>query len=238
MEVRVRSRLVVAVTVVGLIVSGCQTTSFYVSKHLARPGSSLRVLLMPIDVELSELTTGGVAEPNAEWTAKAERFMTAILQERMRKRGAAFAVYEKTERDSDIESDQVQLQKLHGAVGGAIVVHNYAPVFALPNKKGRFDWTLGSRVRILRQRYDADYALFVYLRDSYTSGGRAVAIFLAAALFGVALQGGTQVGFASLVDLDSGDIVWFNVLARATGDLRERKPSEETVTALLENFPK
>ena len=97
---------------------------------------------------------------------------------------------------------------------------------------------MGPKVRVLRKKHNADYALFVYIRDSYTSGGLAVAIFLAAAIFGVGLQGGTQVGFASLVDLDSGDIVWFNRLFRGTGDLRERIPAEETVSILLTNFPK
>jgi len=229
---------VAAVLVVGLILSSCQTTSFYVSKHLARTGTGLRVLLMPTDVELSELTAGGIEEPNAEWTSKAERIMTAILHDKMSELGAKFAIYRPTAVDADITSDLVQLQKLHGAVGGSIMMHKYIPVYELPNKNQKFDWTLGTKVSLLRKQYNADYALFIHVRDSYTSTGRAVAIFLAAALFGVAIEGGRQLGFASLVDLDSGDIVWFNMLYRGTGDLRRRKPAEETVAVLLENFPK
>jgi hypothetical protein len=38
------------------------------------------------------------------------------------------------------------------------------------------------------------------------------------------IMGGVQSGFASLVDLRTGDIVWFNQLGRATGDLRSRSP--------------
>jgi hypothetical protein len=232
-----RDRAVVLSVAVGLILSGCQTSSFNLNKTLARTSSSVRVLMMPIDVELSELSAGGVAEPNAEWTVKAEKFMEEILLEHMRKRKASFAVYKKSEQDTNIHSDLVQLQKLHGAVGNTILIHTLVPGFELPNKKGKFDWTLGSKVGELRDKYHADYALFIYLRDSYTSGGRAVAIFLAAALLGVALQGGVQIGFATLVDLNNGDIVWFNRLARGTGDLRERAPAEETVSLLLENFP-
>lgn len=237
-KIRARSRFLASVIVVSLFISGCQTTSFYVSKHLARPDPGVRILLMPSDVELSEMTAGGLTEPNAEWTATAEKLITAILHDKMSERGAAFSVYKLESKDFDIESDLVQLKKLHGAVGNAIMVHKYFPVFELPHKKQQFDWTLGPKVRVFRQKYDADYALFIYLRDSYTSGGRAIAIFLAAALFGVALQGGTQVGFASLVDLDSGEIVWFNRLFRGTGDLRQRTPAEETVSVLLKDFPK
>ena len=70
------------------------------------------------------------------------------------------------------------------------------------------------------------------------TAGRAAAIFLAAALFGVGIQGGSQLGFASLVDLKTGNVVWFNRLARASGDLRTEAPAEETVKTLLTSFPK
>ncbi|MBL4690780.1 MAG: hypothetical protein JKY68_04870 [Rhodospirillales bacterium] len=238
MKLRAFSRLLGVVMTISLVLSGCQTTSFYVSKHLARPDPGIRVLLMPTDIELSELNAGGTPEPNAEWTAKAKKLVTAILNDKMSQLGAKFAFYELNESDFQIESNLVQLRKLHGAVGNAILVHKYVPIFELPSKKEQFDWTLGPKVKVLRNKYNADYALFLYIRDSYTSSGRAVAIFLAAALLGVGLQGGTQIGFASLVDLDSGDIVWFNRLARGFGDLRERKPAEETVSVLLTDFPK
>jgi hypothetical protein len=41
------------------------------------------------------------------------------------------------------------------------------------------------------------------------------------------------VGFASLVDLKTGDIVWFNRLVRAQGDLRTPAAAAETVKALV-----
>ena len=58
------------------------------------------------------------------------------------------------------------------------------------------------------------------------------------ALLGVGIQGGVQVGYASLVDLQSGDIVWFNKIARGTGDLRTRAPAQETMRLLLVGLPK
>jgi hypothetical protein len=45
------------------------------------------------------------------------------------------------------------------------------------------------------------------------------------------------VGYASLVDLRDGRIVWYNDVRRASGDLREAQPALETVEALLKNFP-
>ncbi len=61
---------------------------------------------------------------------------------------------------------------------------------------------------------------------------------VALALFGVGVPGGSQVGYASLVDLNSGQVLWFNRLLRASGDLREAEKAAETLDALLERFPK
>lgn len=107
----------------------------------------------------------------------------------------------------------------------------------IPTKEKKFDWTLGDEAKKLRSAANADYALFVYIRDSYTSGGRAAAMVLAAVLLGVALPGGQQFGFASLVDLRSGEIVWFNRLTRGGGDLRNAPDAAETAQVLLEKLP-
>ena len=68
------------------------------------------------------------------------------------------------------------------------------------------------------------------------SNERKVAM-LALALLGAISLGGEQVGYASLVDLNTGRIVWFNQLNRMSGDLREPGPAVETVDALLKGFP-
>ena len=115
-------------------------------------------------------------------------------------------------------------------------MHKYVPKLIVPTKKDKFDWTLGSGINQLRDDYDAEYALFIHIRDSYTSAGRVAVIFVAA-VFGVGVQGGTQVGFASLVDLGTGDVVWFNRLFSATGDLRTAAPAGEAIKQLLSEFP-
>ncbi len=58
-----------------------------------------------------------------------------------------------------------------------------------------------------------------------------------AALLGVAVQGGVQLGFASLVNLNSGQVVWFNRLVRGSGDLRNPDGARETAGVLLADFP-
>ena len=82
----------------------------------------------------------------------------------------------------------------------------------------------------------ARYALFIWVRDGYSTAGRKAAIFIAAAL-GVALPHGQQSAYASLVDLESGRVLWFNRVLRGFGDLREAESASGTVDALLTAFP-
>jgi len=93
---------------------------------------------------------------------------------------------------------------------------------------------LGPGVRALDK--DARYALFVFVRDSYASGGRK-AMMAVGMLLGVGVQLGQQIGFASLVDLNDGRVVWFNLLNSQTGDLRDAQSAGAAVDKLLDGVP-
>jgi hypothetical protein len=188
------------------------------------------IALMPADVELFEISAGGIGEPRADWTAAASRHIMADLRARKAKLGA---------RATEITGDQDEaveaLNSLHGAVSRAIVVHHFGGL-KLPTKDGKLDWTLGPDAAKLREKSGADYALFTWVRDSYASAERK-AMMVVGALLGVGMTGGVQQAYASLVDLRSGQVVWFNRIVRGTGDLREAEPAAETLTALLAGFP-
>jgi hypothetical protein len=51
------------------------------------------------------------------------------------------------------------------------------------------------------------------------------------------VHGGRQVAFASLVDLDDGMVIWFNVLQCGVGDLRDPMLARQTVDLLLDYSP-
>jgi hypothetical protein len=107
----------------------------------------------------------------------------------------------------------------------------------LPTKEGKLDWSFGEAMLPLKQQTGSQYGLFVWVRDSYASAERKLAM-VGLALLGVGLTGGAQVGYASLVDLSTGQIVWFNRLARGSGDLREAGEAVESIDALMTGFPK
>ena len=56
-------------------------------------------------------------------------------------------------------------------------------------------------------------------------------------LLGRSIPYGQQVGFASLVDLQTGDIVWFNKISSVSGDIRELRLARDFVRTLLAGFP-
>lgn len=206
------------------------------SKNLA-PGFShvsaqARVVLMPVDVELFSLSAGGVPEPRADWTEQAQKNLQQELQHQRANLAGQVGTLA-----PELADPLAELSTLHGAVAQTIFNHHIQGAAKLPTKNGELRWTLGSAVKELQAKSQADFALFVWIRDSYASPERKAAM-LALALLGVGLTGGSQVGYASLVNLNDGQVVWFNGMMRASGDLREAKSAEETVQTLLKNFPR
>lgn len=211
------------------------TTAQADARHLApgftsRPAGS-KLLMMPADMELFSISAGGVTEPRADWTEAAQKNFKAALDARRARLGAE--VIQLSEAQAD---EFAEVWALHRAVADAIWVHHAKRGLELPTKAGKLDWSLGDAARVLKQRTGADYALFTWVRDSYASGERKAAI-VAMALLGGFSTGGEQNGYASLVDLNTGRVVWFNDVRRMWGDLRDPQAANETVEVLLKGFP-
>ncbi|MEM7503705.1 MAG: hypothetical protein AAF417_16760 [Pseudomonadota bacterium] len=218
-----------------ILLSGCQQRVLKSASAAERSLVGTDVLLLNPDVQLAELTAGGLLEPRADWTSAGEKNVRTALDSLLSTRGVRVSEYRAPD-DATRGRKHEQLLKLHQAVGTSIILHGYENPGQLPTKTGPLDWTLGQDVAVLKEDFGAQYGLFIYLHDSYASAGRVAVMFLAAA-FGVGIQGGTQVGFASLVDLQSGEVVWFNFLANATGDLRTAEPATAAVKSLLNELP-
>jgi hypothetical protein len=205
-------------------------------QHLA-PGFATRaaaskLVVMPADMELFSISAGGLEEPRADWTAAAQKNLATALDAEKPLLGPNV-----TRLDAAQGEEFSDIVTLHRAVADAIALHHtsHGPM-KLATKGDRLDWSLGDAVRPLKERTGADYALFTWVRDSYASSERKMAM-VAMALLGAISLGGEQVGWASLVDLNTGRVVWFNRLDRAAGDLRDPANAKETVKTLLKDFP-
>ena len=195
-----------------------------------------KVVLVEPDIELSEVLAGGAEEPRKAWTDTARQLYPQMARELLTRRGIEVAP-DFTLPPAESNDDRIrQLVLLNQAVSISILQYSRpgtSPNSGLRNKHGQFDWTLGPGVSALREATGADYALFTYVRDSYTSGGRAAMRVIGFLLLGGDVGGGYQIGLASLVDLRTGRVVWHNLLVDQSGDLRDPAGARETTEDLL-----
>ena len=193
---------------------------------------SPKILLMPVDIEICELTIAGMCEPSASWTQSSKENIIISFEEILNTRNAILKKYNKNKQNDEI----IQLIKLHTQIGQEIINNEYG-TFELPTKK-EFNWTLGKKVKLLKQKNNSDYAIFIFFRDQYSSTERVIYSIITAVLFpGIIPIGGSQIAFASLVDLNNGEITWFNGYYRSFGDVRDLENARNTVNKLFEEFP-
>ena len=194
-----------------------------------------KIIVFRPDVEVGSMGVGGVQEPNAEWTQTARDKLSAQLTEHQKASGNEVIFL--PEQEGDRARLVADYQSLFRAVAGAVVEHKMNPGAKLPTKKDKFDWTLGSGATQLGQLAGGDYALFLYTKDAYGSAGRKVAQVLMAGLFGAYMPAGIHTSYAALVDLKTGDLVWFNVDPGSGGDPRTDEGATKRIRQLLETFP-
>ncbi len=216
-----------------MLLGGCATTTTNVQQidRLESVGADPRIVLMPPDIRYYLLTASGLPEPNAEWTTAArENFSTALLDY-----ADSIGADVKALREDNLGASEIAYESLHGVVGATLLQHHFG-MSKLPSKAGNFDWSLGPGVNEIARNHNADYALFVHYRDYQASGGR-IAFAILAAAAGVGVATGAEGGFASLVDLQNGDIVWFNVVNAGAGELRDPDKAAIAVNNLFRDMP-
>lgn len=211
--------------------------------------TTVKVVVFRPDVHVGSLKVGGVDEPNADWTAAARKNIQAAMEsspEAQRAQMVFLGEYEGA--DGELVN---QYRGLFEAAAGAMFQHEMLgdrlptklnPLGpAVPDKKPkktyRLDWTLGPDAAKLKTVTGGDYALFFFTHDAYGDAGRKVAQLLMAGLFGAYVPAGIHTGYAALVDLSTGEIIWFNTDLAMGGDPREVDGAKKRVSQLLEGFP-
>ena len=214
----------------------CTSTRQMADAGFVPPEGQYRLLVMRPNVLVGLLTAGGVVEPREDWTDQARANLIAALTRQQAGRGGMVRVAATREEAGADPVLVAELERLHQAVGASIAHHKYLGE-PLPTKKGRFDWTLGREAVAFGQASGYDYALFLYAEDSFSSSGRVAlqAVSFLGCLMGACslLEGGQQVAYSSLVDLRTGQVVWFNVLSSPSGDIRTQEGAETLVHNLL-----
>ncbi len=196
------------------------------------------IVLMRPDVQVGQLQAGGAIEPNADWTKAARDNLLAAMDAHNKARGIAMTIM--PEPEGEAGKLVADYEALHRAVATAILTHKYQGA-KLPTKKDRFDWTLGPGAQKLGEATGANYALFFVGRDNFATAGRKaaqVAGMLGCIVgFCVITKGGQHVYYASLVELSTGNVVWFDLLRGSEGDVRTPEGARAMVDAALASLP-
>jgi hypothetical protein len=229
--------------------AGCVQTRQYADVEFSPPQGDYKLLVMRPDVSVGSVTTGGLVEPRADWTEQARANFIAALKAQQAGRGGNVFIMEKRNALAGVDPDTVaELERLHYAVASSIALHKYSGQY-LPTKRNKgLDWTLGQDAVELGRRTGFDYALFLYAEDSFASTGRVglQVLGIAGCFVGFCapnVGGGGQFGYASLVDLRTGEVVWFNVSQASSqiagikfGDIRTPAGAAQMVDRLLDRM--
>lgn len=232
--------LFVFLTCVLVLLAGCTTApKFSLHQSLSQSphyGLPKKVLMVSPDIRVSEISAGGVIEKVDDWSNQAK---THVLNALRRKTGAKglfelmdlpqFSVQEKAILDQHVA--------LYDVVAGNAFTYGRSLEPAWAHKHKEFDYTLGNGLASLSERTGAEAALIIVGQDFISSKERKVTIVLGA-LFGVGLPGGPTFVSAGVVDLKTGNLLWFNYdFTVATRDMREAKDVDEIIEAIFNEYP-
>jgi hypothetical protein len=226
--------------------SACVQTKQYADLQFTPPQGDYKLLVLRPDVTVGSLTTGGMVEPRADWTDQARASIVTALRAQQATHGGKVTIIEHRNEMPGVTADEIaNVERLNAAVDESIVVHKYLGDY-LPTKRGnRLDWTVGEDAVRLGQKTGYDYALFLHAEDQVASGGRIAlgVLGLAGCFVGFCapnIGGSQQLDYASLVDLRTGEVVWFNVVLAGSqvpgikfGDLRTPQGAAQMVDRLL-----
>lgn len=240
-----RKRALILLSAASLAVAGCVQTRQFADVQFEPPQGNYSLVVMRPDVRVGLITTGGMIEQRADWTEQARTNLLRALTEQQAGRGGRTMIAETRASFPGVSADTVAaLERLHGAVGNSIALHKYMGA-RLPTKRRQgIDWTLGEDAVKFGRAVGMDYALFLYAEDNFASSGRTAlqVLGLAGCFVGFCAPSasGGQVAYASLVDLRTGEVVWFNVLQTSSmlpgvqmGDIRTPEGAAQMVERLL-----
>ena len=239
-------RRIMIALVASAALAGCVQTRQYADTMFAPPSGDYRLLVMRPDVSVGSDTTGGMVEARADWTETARTKLLAALRAQQADRGGNVVILDRRDSLPGVSAETIaELERLHNAVGNSIALHKYMGD-NLPTKRGKgLDWTLGEQAVDLGRKTGMDYALFMHAEDSFASTGRVAlqVLGIAGCVVGFCapnIGGAGQFAYASLVDLRTGKVVWFNVVQTGSqiagikmGDLRTDEGAAQMVERLL-----
>jgi len=227
-----------------LLIAGCAAPKAGTHAALEQaPARQLpkKVLLLPTDIRVHEISVGGVVEKVQAWSDEASQHVQEDLVERTRTTGM-FELAALPDLSVDERADLDQHTALYEAVAGSAFLARNSPQGAWRERGQQFDYTLGPGLRDLADRTGLDAALVVIGTDHISSAGRKAAMVMGtvlAALAGVMIapQGGIAFLSAGIVDLRTGDLLWFDTEQSGSVSLRDEQAVKNMLDKMFASYP-
>lgn len=194
-----------------------------------------KVVLLPPQVFVYELSAGGVPTRMADWEAAARDNVTGAAT-RLARESRLFELVPAPALASEAREQLEAYIGLYERV--ALSVFNFGRGIqdAWAHKKQEFDYTLGPGLAFLREQTGADAALIVLGTDFISSAGRKAA-FIAGLALGVVMPLGQAFITAGVVDLKTGDVQWMSFDASASLDSREAADIDALIRDFYRTWP-
>ncbi len=206
---------------------------------LNNPSLPKKVMILPVNIEVVEVTAGGVEEKVPEWSQEASRNVFKALSMAIKKQQAM---------------REATAPKFSGATAGNVDEHLalYKLVVNTASRNGgdswghkirRFDYSIGPGLRTVADQTGADAAIMVYGRDVVSTAGRKARaivgnIPIVNIFTGPAPELGHSYIHVGMVDLRTGDLLWMNSNYRTDStNLRDPEDAAKMVNAIFEWYP-
>lgn len=194
-----------------------------------------KVVLLPPQVFVFELSAGGVPTRMADWEAAARDNLTSAATRMARDLNLFDLVPAPRLETPDLDLLEAHIG-LYDRVAQSVFVYGRGNQSAWEHKKSEFDYTVGSGLAFLREQTGADAALIVLGSDFISSGGRKAA-FIAGLAIGIVMPLGQSFMTAGLVDLKTGDVQWMSFDSSGSLDSREAADIDDLMRTLYQTYP-
>jgi hypothetical protein len=206
------------------VFSGCVAPPSYKVRPEAgaRVRDYKRIVVAPPDVEVAEISAGGVTEKRDDWTSQVAANLSAALA-----RSSRYSTPAPDAKPPAEELDEVR------ALTQVIAMNHVSYLFApeqLSSARRPLTHNVG-RIDGLADAWQADAVLLVSAHDAYSSAGRKTLVALGFA------EPAPAIAFAMLVSRD-GEVQWFNFHFTQNVDLRNPAGAQAMTAALLAGLPR
>lgn len=219
-----------------LALAACSTLPGYRGGATDRLEGLRRIVVLPPEVQIYEVSAGGVPERVKAWGEQAATAVLASLKETLARDGLELIDPPPPDAaDRELIDRHVAMFR---RVGEAIAFVQDSHDAVWEARRGSLEFTLGDGLAPLASRLDADGFLFADGVDFISTGGRRAIFVLSTLAFGLPVVPlGTSYLQAGVVDARSGEILWFGRDYRfAAGDLREAETAQRLTRQVFAGY--